>query len=84
MTGCGKTGFVGCEVECWTAILAASSVRGKRLLVSITMKSIIYWCICELDLENILSTRLRWEDCVKRDVRRAGEEEDWKKKTRDR
>ena len=28
--------------------------------------------------------RLRWEDCVKRDVRKAEEEEDWKKKTRDR
>ena len=28
--------------------------------------------------------RLIWEDCVKRDVRKAGEEEDWKKKTRDR
>ena len=28
--------------------------------------------------------RLRWEDCVKRDVREAGEEEDCKKKTRDR
>ena len=27
---------------------------------------------------------LRWEDCVKRDVRKAGEEEDWKKKTSDR
>ncbi len=27
---------------------------------------------------------LRWEDCVKRDVRKGGEEEDWKKKTRDR
>ena len=27
---------------------------------------------------------LRWEDCVKRNVRKAGEEEDWKKKTRDR
>ena len=27
---------------------------------------------------------LRWEDYVKRDVRKAGEEEDWKKKTRDR
>ena len=26
--------------------------------------------------------RLRWEDCVKRDVMKAGEEEDWKKKTR--
>ena len=28
--------------------------------------------------------RLRWEDYVKRDVRKAGEEEDWKKKTRNR
>ena len=28
--------------------------------------------------------RLRWEDCVKRDMRKAGEEEDCKKKTRDR
>ena len=27
---------------------------------------------------------LRWEDYVKRDVMKAGEEEDWKKKTRDR
>ena len=27
---------------------------------------------------------LRWEDCVKRDVREAGEEEDCKKQTRDR
>ena len=27
---------------------------------------------------------LRWEDCVKRDVKKTGEEEDWKKKTRDR
>ena len=26
--------------------------------------------------------RLRWEDGVKRDVRKAGEEEDWKNKTR--
>ena len=25
---------------------------------------------------------LRWEDCVKRDVRKAGEEDDWKKKTK--
>ena len=24
---------------------------------------------------------LIWEDCVKRDVKKAGEEEDWKKKT---
>ena len=28
--------------------------------------------------------RLRWEDCVKRDLGKAGEEEDWKKKTGDR
>ena len=28
--------------------------------------------------------RPRWEDCVKRDVRKAGEEEDWKKRTRER
>ena len=27
---------------------------------------------------------LRWEDCVKRYVWKAGEVEDWKKKTRDR
>ena len=27
---------------------------------------------------------LRWEDCVKRDVRKTGEEGDWKKKTGDR
>ena len=27
---------------------------------------------------------LRWEDCVKRDVKKTGEDEDWKKKTRDR
>ena len=26
---------------------------------------------------------LRWEDRVKRDVRKVGEEEDWKKKTRE-
>ena len=31
-----------------------------------------------------LRLRLRREDCVKRDVRTAGEGEDWKKKTRDR
>ena len=28
--------------------------------------------------------RLRWEVCVKRDVKKAGEEGDWKKKTTDR
>ena len=28
--------------------------------------------------------RLRWEDCVKRDVKKTGEEGDWKKKTQDR
>ena len=27
---------------------------------------------------------LRWEDCVKRDVKKTGEEGDWKKKTGDR
>ena len=27
---------------------------------------------------------LRWEDCVKRDVKKTGEEDDWKKKTGDR
>ena len=32
----------------------------------------------------IIYMRLRGEDCLKRDVRKAGEEEDWKKKTRDR
>ena len=26
---------------------------------------------------------LRWEDCVKRDASKAGEEEEWKKNTRD-
>ena len=31
-----------------------------------------------------LAARLRWEDCVKRDVKNTGEEEEWKKKTRDR
>ena len=24
---------------------------------------------------------LRWEDCVKRDARKAGDEEDWKERT---
>ena len=28
--------------------------------------------------------RLRWEDCVKRDVKKTGEEGEWKKKTGDR
>ena len=28
--------------------------------------------------------RLGWEDCVKRDVKKTGEEGDWKKKTGDR
>ena len=27
---------------------------------------------------------LRWEDCIKRDVKKTGEEGDWKKKTGDR
>ena len=29
-------------------------------------------------------SRLRWEDCCKRDVKKAGEEGDWKKKTGER
>ena len=29
-------------------------------------------------------SRLRWEDCVKRDVKKTGEEGVWKKKTGDR
>ena len=28
--------------------------------------------------------RLRWEDCVKKDERKAGEEEDWRKKKKER
>ena len=28
--------------------------------------------------------RLRWDNCVKRDVKKAGEEGDWNKKTEDR
>ena len=28
--------------------------------------------------------RRRWDDCVKRDVKKTGEEEDWKKKAGDR
>ena len=36
----------------------------------------------ELREEGRRRPRLRWKDCVKRDVRKAGEEEDWKKKTR--
>ena len=28
--------------------------------------------------------RLRWEDCVKKYERKAGEEEDWRKKTKER
>ena len=40
--------------------------------------------LCEQGRRRRGRPRLRWEDCVKRDVRQAGEEEDWKKKTRDR
>ena len=40
--------------------------------------------LCEQGRRRRGRPRLRWEDCVKRDVRKAGEEEDWKKKTRDR
>ena len=37
--------------------------------------------VTEIWLDNTICDN---EDCVKRDVRKAGEEEDWKKKTRDR
>ena len=40
--------------------------------------------LCEQGRRRLGRPMLRWEDCVKRDVRKAGEEEDWKKKTRDR
>ena len=40
--------------------------------------------LCEQGRRRRGRPSLRWEDCVKRDVRKAGEEEDWKKKTRDR
>ena len=30
----------------------------------------------------VVIRRLRWEECMTKDVRKAGEEEDWKKKTR--
>ena len=40
--------------------------------------------LCEQGRTRRGRPRLRWEDCVKRDVRKAGEEDDWKKKTRDR
>ena len=40
--------------------------------------------LCEQGRRRRWRPRLRWEDCVKRDVRKAGEEEDWKKKTSDR
>ena len=40
--------------------------------------------LCEQSRRRRGRPRLRWEDCVKRDVRKAGEEEDWKKKIRDR
>ena len=40
--------------------------------------------LCEQGRRRRGRPSLRWEDCVKRDVRKAGEEEDWKTKTRDR
>ena len=40
--------------------------------------------LCEEGRRRRGSPRLRWEDRVNRGVRKAGEENDWKKKTRDR
>ena len=40
--------------------------------------------LCEEGRRRRGRPKLRWEDCVKRDVKKAGEEEDWNKKTRDR
>ena len=40
--------------------------------------------LCEEGRRKRGRPRLRWEDSVKRDVRKAVEEENWKKKTRDR
>ena len=40
--------------------------------------------LCEQGRRRRGRPRLRWEDSVKRDVRKAGEEDDWKKKTRHR
>ena len=40
--------------------------------------------LCEEDMRRRWRPRLRWEDYVKGDVKNAGEEEDWKTKTRDR
>ncbi len=34
--------------------------------------------LCEQGRRRRERPSLRWEDCVKRDVRKAGEEEDWK------
>ena len=36
----------------------------------------------EQDRRRRARPRLRWEDCVRHNVRKAGEEEDWQKKTR--
>ena len=40
--------------------------------------------LCEQGRRRRGRPSLRLKDCVKRDVRKAGEEEDWKKKTKDR
>ena len=59
-----------------------SSKDSRALRCAAHGRTLFIW---PFDLINvILFCRLRWEDCVKRDVRKAGEEEDWKKKTRDR
>ena len=51
-------------------------VRGLILIYDLVCKYMVY-----RRNQYIL---MRWEDCVKRDVKKIGEEEDRKKKTRDR
>ena len=74
--------------------------RVQRSLIERLVRSILQWAgHVERMADDILPKRaaelreqgrsrgrpkLIWEDCVRRDVRKAGEEEDWKKKTRDR
>ena len=39
--------------------------------------------LCEEGRRRRWRPRMRWEDCLRRDVKKAGEEKDWKKKTGD-